>query len=126
MVGFSFIFDAFEGAQSLHVHAFAVEDAGEVDLLVYENLNIALDIEQAEALEELLVEVAFVIGQVAGGNGQGIENGLVVVVVHLIEEVEELHEGGIALIAAGIQLKVALFGPGHGLNEVEEMVTFVV
>ncbi len=126
MVGFGFVFDAFEGTQGLHVHAFAVENAGEVDLLVYENLNIALDVEQAEALEELLVEVAFVVGEVAGGNGQGIEDGLVVVGVHLIEEVEELHEGGVALIAAGVELEVALFGPGHGLNEVEQVVTFGV
>ena len=126
MVGFGFGFDAFEGAQGLHIHAFAVEDAGEVDLLVDENLNIALNVQQAEAFEQLLVEVALVVGEVAGGDGQGTEDGLVVVVVHLVEEVEELYEGGVALIAAGVELEVALFGPGHRLNEVEQVVAFGV
>lgn len=44
----------------------------------------------------------------------------------MIEEVEELYEGGVVLVVVGVEFEVVFFGLGYGLNEVVEVVVFGV
>ena len=112
MVFYCDLFDAVEHAQALHVHAFAVEDAGKIQLLADLYVYVFLDVDQAQAGQHLFVQVAPEVGQVAFFYfRQAFQHFFFIVLSQAVDDVEELDELAVrsALKAVGIELKTPLF-----------------
>lgn len=107
------LFYAIEQPQGLHIHAFTVQNAGEVDLLADFDVDVLLDVDEAQADEELLVEVALEISQVAFGYPFQFGEQLVLIVfLQPVEGIEKFDEFAFrpAVQPVGVKLEIAFFG----------------